>query len=280
MTTTDLLAQSASLAWHQSLARLIHGASGSGFPALLEASLREHVGFDSILINTYKGRHRPLLIHDDYPPERREQDVERYLSEAYLLDPFFAAVRRGLDSGAHRLRELAPDRFEASDYYHHYYRALGLRDEVGLFARVAEDVVMVVSLGFRHDVTPLTRRGLLALRHIAPVVETLLGEYWHWQAGQFQARLDAQAPVEAAFASFGQGLLTAREQEIVRLLLAGHSTKSAARELGISDGTVKVHRKHLYQRLDVSSQSQLFRLFLDHVALVSRRQADAPEAPS
>ena len=92
------------------------------------------------------------------------------------------------------------------------------------------------------------------------------------EGGQFQARLDAQAPVEAAFASFGRGLLTAREQEIVRLLLAGHSTKSAAHELGISDGTAKVHRKHLYQRLEVSSQSQLFRLFLDHVALVSRRQ--------
>ncbi|WP_129140829.1 helix-turn-helix transcriptional regulator [Modicisalibacter coralii] len=272
MNVTDLLAQTASQAWHQSLARLIRDASGSGFPALLEHSLREHIGFDSILINTYKGHHRPLLIHDDYPPERREQDIERYLSEAYLLDPIFTAVRRGLDGGAHRLRELAPDRFEASDYYHRYYRALGLGDEVGLFARVAEDVVMVVSLGFRHDATPLTRRGLLALRHIAPVVETLLGEYWHWQAGQFQERLDAQAPVEAAFASFGQGQLTAREQEIVRLLLAGHSTKSAARELGISDGTVKVHRKHLYQRLDVSSQSQLFRLFLDHVALVSRRQ--------
>ena len=56
------------------------------------------------------------------------------------------------------------------------------------------------------------------------------------------------------------------------LLLAGHSTKSAARELAISDGTVKVHRKHIYQRLAVSSQTQLFRLFLDHVALVSRQR--------
>ncbi len=77
--------------------------------------------------------------------------------------------------------------------------------------------------------------------------------------------------MEAAFASFGREVLTAREQEIVRLLLAGHSTKSAARELDISDGTVKVHRKHIYQRLDVSSQSQLFQLFLEHVALISRQ---------
>lgn len=274
MITTDLLAQPASHDWHQCLARLIQSASATTFPGLLEQALRERVAFDSILVNTYKGRHRPLLIHDDCPSHLHELWVERYLGGAYLLDPFFTAVQRGLDSGVHRLRELAPDRFEASDYHHRYYRALGLRDEVGLFARVAPDVVLVASLGFRHDGATLSRRGLLALRHISPVLEALLSEYWHWQGSQFQARLDAQAPVEAAFASFGQGLLTAREQEIVRLLLAGHSTKSAARELDISDGTVKVHRKHLYQRLGVSSQSQLFRLFLDHVALISRRQAE------
>jgi DNA-binding CsgD family transcriptional regulator len=104
------------------------------------------------------------------------------------------------------------------------------------------------------------------------VVDALLGEYWKWQGQRFQARLDEREPVEAAFGSFGQEALTQREREIVRLLLAGHSTKSAARELDISDGTVKVHRKHIYQRLEVSSQSQLFRLFLDHVALVSRQQ--------
>ncbi|GEK48492.1 helix-turn-helix transcriptional regulator [Halomonas pacifica] len=272
MSLTDLLAQPASLDWHRRLAQLIREAPTPQFPLSLSTQLQELSGFDTILINTYQGRLKPLLIHDDYPAHKRQQGIDRYLSEAYLLDPFFAAVDGGLDQGAHRLKELAPDRFEASDYYHHYYRALGLADEVGLFARVAEDVVIVASLGFRAEGGKLTRRTLQALRHLAPLVEVLLVEYWKWQGGQFQADLDAQAPVEAAFASFGAGVLTAREQEIVRLLLAGHSTKSAARELDISDGTVKVHRKHLYQRLGVSSQSQLFRLFLDHVALVSRQQ--------
>ncbi|QFT83672.1 Response regulator protein TmoT [Halomonas sp. THAF12] len=65
--------------------------------------------------------------------------------------------------------------------------------------------------------------------------------------------------------------LAQRKREIVRLLLAGHSTRSAARKLDISDGSAKVHRQHIYQRLEVSSQSQLFRLFLDQVALVYRQ---------
>ena len=273
MTPTDHLASAGSLAWHHHLACLFQAVTGSGFPLLLEQTLRELVGFDTILINTYKGQRRPLLIHDNYPATRREQGIERYLNQAFLLDPFFQAVHDGLENGAHRLRELAPDRFENSDYYHHYYRALGLTDEIGLFARVDTDVVMVVSLGFRDDAPRITRRDMLALRHISPVLEVLLGEYWKWQEHRFHQCLAEREPVEEAFDSFGRERLTARERDIVRLLLAGHSTKSAARELGISDGPVKVHRKHVYQRLEVSSQSQLFRLFLDHVALVSRQQA-------
>ncbi|CAH1043100.1 helix-turn-helix transcriptional regulator [Halomonas sp. TD01] len=266
----DFLANVGSAAWHKQLASLVRSAGNRDFPARLEMVLRAIAGFDTILINTYKGRRRPLLIHDDYPSENRQQAIDRYLSGAYLLDPFFTAIDGGLDSGVYRLRELAPDRFESSDYYAHYYRSLGLADEVGLFACVGEDVLMVVSLGFQKD-APLKRRSLQVLKNVAPLIETLLMEFWKWQGMLFQQTLEKHAPVEAAFASFGQQLLTAREQEIVRLLLAGHSTKSAARELDISDGTVKVHRKHIYQRLDISSQSQLFQLFLEHVALISRQ---------
>lgn len=264
------LANASSAAWHRHLASLVYSTGQRDFPARLEQVLRAVTGFDTILINTYKGRNRPLLIHDDYPAENRQQAIDRYLSGAYLLDPFFTAISDGVENGVHRLRELAPDRFESSDYYAHYYRSLGLVDEVGLFVRIGEDVLMVVSLGFQAD-APLKRRSLQILRNVAPLVEVLLIEFWKWQGAIFQKTLEKDAPVEAAFASFGRELLTAREQEIVRLLLAGHSTKSAARELDISDGTVKVHRKHIYQRLDISSQSQLFQLFLEHVALISRQ---------
>ncbi|QNU64273.1 helix-turn-helix transcriptional regulator [Vreelandella titanicae] len=273
-TTDDIdstfLASAGSAAWHRHMASLVRSSGQRDFPVRLEQVLRALTGFDTILINTYKGRHRPLLIHDDYPSENRPQAIDRYLSGAYLLDPFFTAMSGGLDSGVHRLRELAPDRFESSDYYAHYYRALGLADEVGLFARVGDDVLMVVSLGFQAE-APLKRRALQVLKNVVPMIETLLMEFWKWQGVLFQPTLEKDAPVEAAFVSFGREVLTAREQEIVRLLLAGHSTKSAARELDISDGTVKVHRKHIYQRLDVSSQSHLFQLFLEHVALISRQ---------
>ena len=56
--------------------------------------------------------------------------------------------------------------------------------------------------------------------------------------------------------------LTERETQVAVLLLAGHSTKSIAARLSISPETVKVHRRNLYEKLAVSSQAEIFALFM------------------
>lgn len=48
--------------------------------------------------------------------------------------------------------------------------------------------------------------------------------------------------------------LTSREFEILKLIAKGLSNKLIARELDISDGTVKVHVKHLLKKLDLRSR--------------------------
>jgi two-component system nitrate/nitrite response regulator NarL len=48
--------------------------------------------------------------------------------------------------------------------------------------------------------------------------------------------------------------LTEREREILSLIAVGHSNKLIARELKITEGTVKVHVKHLLHKLDLASR--------------------------
>ena len=48
--------------------------------------------------------------------------------------------------------------------------------------------------------------------------------------------------------------LTEREREILSLIAVGHSNKLIARELKITEGTVKVHVKHLLRKLDLVSR--------------------------
>jgi DNA-binding CsgD family transcriptional regulator len=47
--------------------------------------------------------------------------------------------------------------------------------------------------------------------------------------------------------------------------LRGNSSKAIAKRLSISQETVKVHRRNLYAKLGVSSQSELFSLFLQRL---------------
>jgi two-component system, NarL family, nitrate/nitrite response regulator NarL len=57
-------------------------------------------------------------------------------------------------------------------------------------------------------------------------------------------------------------VLTEREREIVRLVSEGLSNKEVGRQLNISDGTIKVHLHHVYQKLAISNRTALAALTL------------------
>ncbi len=54
--------------------------------------------------------------------------------------------------------------------------------------------------------------------------------------------------------------LTKRQAEVALLVLRGHSSASIALRLEISPQTVKVFRKQLYRKCNISSQAELFAL--------------------
>ena len=57
--------------------------------------------------------------------------------------------------------------------------------------------------------------------------------------------------------------LTARQRQIVTLLVQGMSNKEIARTLNIRVGTVKVHLHQIFERLKVTSRAKLIARFLD-----------------
>ena len=52
-------------------------------------------------------------------------------------------------------------------------------------------------------------------------------------------------------------VLTDREREIMRLVSEGLSNKAVARRLNISQGTIKVHLHHIYQKLEINNRTVL-----------------------
>ena len=52
-------------------------------------------------------------------------------------------------------------------------------------------------------------------------------------------------------------LLTDREREIMRLVSEGLPNKAIARRLNISQGTIKMHLHHMYQKLEINNRTAL-----------------------
>ena len=57
--------------------------------------------------------------------------------------------------------------------------------------------------------------------------------------------------------SFNRDALTIREREAMLLAAKGFTNKTIARELNVTEGTVKVHLHRIYQKLGVRSRFAL-----------------------
>jgi two-component system, NarL family, nitrate/nitrite response regulator NarL len=60
--------------------------------------------------------------------------------------------------------------------------------------------------------------------------------------------------------------LTDRQRQIMRLVSEGLSNKEIGRRLNISDGTIKVHLHHIYQKLDIRNRTVLAALAISQSA--------------
>ena len=132
--------------------------------------------------------------------------------------------------------------------------------------------MLVISLMRAGSSAPFSDRDFNKLRKVEPMVNA--ASMRHWQNPEFLR--DHHKPlkpepivledhVTSAFEMFGNGILTRREGEVVRMVLRGHSSESIGKRLGISTGTVKIHRRNIYAKLGISSQSELFSLFISRL---------------
>jgi DNA-binding CsgD family transcriptional regulator len=239
--------------------------SGKPFGAAMVAWLARHVSFDHCVVFGYRGATRPPLLFETFSPAESHVFVTLYQEGPYLLDPFHhAAIDR--KEGFWRMRELAPDRFYASEYYRSYYSQTKLAEEVGFFVPLAGRDSLVLSLMRLRASGPFGTADVRLLRDMAPVVIGLCRLRWPALPQAKQIKVDnTPAPAnEFDRNHIWESLtLTQREVHVVDLVLQGHSTESISRALGVAPGTVKVHRRNIYRKLQIKSQAGLFARFVE-----------------
>lgn len=258
--------------WHDQVATVIDAGGTAGYPSALVRALRHLVRFDYSVWFVYRGQERPVCVYDTFTPKQRIIFVEDYQEGPYLLDPFYKACVDGTPPGLYRLREIAPDRFYHSEYFRSYYRRTGLAEEIAFLSYLSDEMKLCVSLMRAGTSNPFSDRDLSKLKIVEPVVHAASARQWKTRSELRDHYVDPtvaepamEKHVHTAFENFGRNELTPRECQIVRMVLRGHSSESIGRHCGITTGTVKIHRKNIYAKLGISSQSELFSLFISEI---------------
>ena len=249
---------------------LLEGIGRLDFQERIMDALKQQVAFDASLVLLYRRECRPTVLFNDWRTERGLSNIQQYLQGYYRLDPFYRlALEDGMD-GVHRLSQLDSG-FGDSDYYREYYRYSGLRDEINVLVSLDTDTRFAISLARRNTRVAFTSEDVKFLRAATPLLIKAIVRHYRDLRPENRAHRgqEDRSPLQSALAqavcNFGRSVLTSRECQVVQFVLRGHSVKEAAARLGIAPATVKLHRRNLYGKLDVTSQAGLFSLFLDAV---------------
>jgi DNA-binding CsgD family transcriptional regulator len=255
------------------IAALIDSLSTPAFGEALDAMLRRAAAFDLSGVFVFPYDARPLLLHDGYTRHVAPQAWAAYLGGAYLLDPFYVACNNRHPAGLWRMRELAPDdffdtQFSTSREVHPCVstQSGSLVEEVGFLVPLDGGVTATYSLMRVKGHLGFSDTELESLRAYEPIVQAAIRASWkHAAERPVLVQVGRDDLMEEAFGKLCAERLTLQQRNIVRLILRGHSNGSIGESIGISEGTVRIHRKNIYKRLAISSQAELFSIFIEHL---------------
>ena len=252
--------------WFEHTARVTENIGHAGFAASLFQALGCIEPIQATTLYLYPRGGIPSAVFELEGPWLPQGNVRQYLSGFYLLDPFYGACVEQIGSGCYGLTDVAPDHFELSEYFQSFYRHSHLEDELNYILQSSNGSSLAVSLAFTQKLDVAT---IHQFKRISPWILAVLAKHFAGldaQGTRFENVLEQR--IHSALNNFGTSLLTERESRIAQLILRGHSTRSLAERLDVSEDTIKSHRKHIYTKLDISSQSELFALFIDSLAEV------------
>ena len=253
------------LEFSQQMADILPFARTESFPDKLADLFKELVPTDNVMIVVFPSKSRPIVKYNDNPPEDRVSMLDNFVAGAFLLDPYYLAATKQDKNGFFHLKDIAPSGFEESEYNRLYYNLSGLCDECGYVLRLRdnEKTFIHISLGQIGNCESFSKDCLKQLSDITPLIDVLIK--YHWQAidDESDSQLDLREQLERALECFGTSILTERENQMVQMILHGYSSKAIAERFKISVETVKLHRKNAYAKLDLSTQGELFNLFIN-----------------
>ena len=227
------------------------------------------VPVDHVIFLTFRVNGTPILLLDQISDDEKSSFYNIYMKGGYLLSPYYKLFLNNCDSGAYTLKSIAPEGFFDSEYYERYYLRPFVGDEVGLLIHLTEEASVFLGL------TKLLKNGgfleeeFQQLKKFLPLIEAVVKMHWGKLASDTASDTASKTlheQFQLALKNFGRSILTDREYDVVYLMLQGHSSKSAAREINISPETERGYRKQIYTKLSINSLAEVYSMFFSAIS--------------
>ena len=243
-------------------------AGTAAFASRLIEALHSVLKFDWWMVMLYRQHATPEMLCENFSGSWREKGLTTYVGAFYVLDPFFLMSLTLDRPEVCRLGDITPDGFLDSEYHRAHYATGRIGDEVNYLWPLEAGVSLAVSLERSESCIGFSDAEVHDLEAVQPLLYALARLHWSTAQSSVTAAHEPELGrlVQEAAENFGRNVLTTRECEVVKLVLRGYSTKSISYSLGISPGTVRVHRENIYGKLGVSSQAELFNMFIEAVS--------------
>ncbi|TQV83836.1 helix-turn-helix domain-containing protein [Denitrobaculum tricleocarpae] len=257
---------------------LVSAIGRDDFFALLSSALGDILHFEFLIVFLYRKDAAPARLHDSITAARHRKGLNNYLKNTYVLNPFYQALRKGVEPGVYFMKNFMPAPCDLENRQQDFRLRVDSYEEIGFLTEdwpsgmqelllvmpIDPSTLVEVSLSKKEAGGGFTAGNVTELRGVFSFLHALIRK--HWEVASHLLAPELEAPLlERLFMNFGQDVLSERERQVIRLVLLGHSSTSVALNLGVALPTVKSHRRNAYAKLEISSQAELFALFMSSV---------------
>jgi DNA-binding CsgD family transcriptional regulator len=258
--------------WYHAMGKATEQLHQDSFPQALMEVFHRAFTFDFSMIMIYLTDSAPKVVFEERVSGLvdKKGQMRYYLDGLYLLDPLYQVAIQQPDAGLYSLKDVTPDNFYRSEFYKRHFTYTNLKDDINYILPIAGIGTVVINIGCARR---FNKAEMERFHTIEPWVLSVMKCQWGTSTRRQRAspeQVNLHQELIAGFQNFGRSQLTDRECDITHLILKGHSSKSAADKLNISAETVKAHRRNIYRKLGLQSQSELFSLFLKALATQSK----------
>jgi DNA-binding CsgD family transcriptional regulator len=185
--------------------------------------------------------------------------MSRPYAEVYRQDPLFHAFCDHLPPGLYNPERLKRH-YPLTTFFDTFYRYKDFGGELEFLVPHGDGRAAVIWLCWSKHSRAADRRKLPELEAAEPVLRACVQKHLSLPSLDLPGVYISENDRTAAPTVLTSHGLTSREMEVARCILQGDSAKDTGVRLCIAEGTVRIHRKSIYRKLNIGSVAELFAL--------------------